>query len=148
MQGNISGVGIVMLGQENNTTTNINSDANAFGTIRIEGNNTYSGGTVLRQGRFQIDSNSPFGTGSLAFGPSGFGNQGVLEAFGTARTITNTLSAISWNGNTVLEFDGHNSLSFTSNAERLQHGRECAGESHPLLQRLDDPRRGHASAAI
>ncbi|EDY20582.1 autotransporter-associated beta strand repeat protein [Chthoniobacter flavus Ellin428] len=108
VQGVISGAGGLGLGNDPQAS------ATTTGTVRIIGNNTFTGGTTLRQGRTQINSNTAFGTGSLTFGPGGFGNLGVVEAYGSARTITNTLGSINWNGNTVLEFGGHNSLTFTS----------------------------------
>ncbi|MEI9894803.1 MAG: autotransporter-associated beta strand repeat-containing protein [Chthoniobacter sp.] len=115
IEGNISGAGVLMTGNENNTTTNINADSNSLGVVRLSGNNTYTGGTTLRAGRLQIASNTALGTGAINFGPAGYGDQGAIEAYGADRTITNTLNAISWNGNTVLQFAGHNNLTFTSN---------------------------------
>ncbi len=58
----ISGTGILMLGNENNTTDNVNTDSNALGTIRLDSSlNTYSGGTTLQAGsRIQIGADTVF----------------------------------------------------------------------------------------
>jgi len=79
-------------------------EKNGGGTLRLSGNNTYSGNTVLTTGIVEVGSDTAFGTGLLSFA-------GVtLSAFGGNRTVSNSLSL----DNTLNTF-GPNNLTFNGN---------------------------------
>ncbi len=89
-------------------------------TIRIDGTNTYTGSTTLGvQGNsptlYQINSDQPFGpagtvsaNGLTIGGPSGAVN--ILEALGSDRTITKTVTTI----NRSATFQGSNSIAIAA----------------------------------
>lgn len=53
--------------------------------LRVTGNNTYSGDTLIRIGRWEVGSNSALGFGRVFFTEEG----GSLQAFGGARSLNN-----------------------------------------------------------
>lgn len=74
--------------------------------LRITGNNTYSGGTVIRAGRWEVGSNTALGTGKVYFTDEEA--DGSIHAFGGARTLSNPLVF-----RATPEFGGSNPLTFT-----------------------------------
>jgi autotransporter-associated beta strand protein len=82
--------------------------------LRITGNNTYTGGTILRIGRWELGSNTALGTGNVFFTPreDGDDRSGTLVAFGGARSISNNLV---FRGTPA--FGGTNALTFTGSVD-------------------------------
>ena len=74
-------------------------------TAVIGGNNSYSGGTFLNEGRFQINSNTAFGTGAVTIGSYA---QAYLNFSGTLMNNLNIIGASTGNADTpsVIRFQG------------------------------------------
>lgn len=96
--GVISGAGGL---REPNTAEPINQ------FLRITGNNTYSGGTIIRAGRWDVGSDTALGTGVVYF--TGESTSGSIHAVGGARSLGNALvlrAAPTFGGSNELNFSG------------------------------------------
>ncbi len=78
--------------------------------LRITGSNSYTLGTVIRIGRWEVGSNSALGSGRVYF--TGDTDSGSIVAFGAARTLANPLVF-----RASPTFGGSNALTFTGSVD-------------------------------
>ncbi len=95
LNGNISGTGAISLGGQ-------------LGTLRLTGNNTFSGGVFMNRGILAIGSNTALGTGTLTLQNTS-GSYGISGVGSTVYTIDNAIANRDGTGST--RFTGN--LTFT-----------------------------------
>ncbi len=108
--GNASGT---FSGVIKNTTGTIALTEAGAGTLTLAGSNSYTGGTTLSGGQFNINNASALGTGSFTISGGSIGN----TSGGTI--VLSTTGAENWNGN--FAFVGPNDLSLGTGAVALNN---------------------------
>lgn len=143
--GNTAPVTLTLSGSRHATINGIISDGGpvgttalvadvSSGTIVLNGNNSYSGGTFIKQGTLQGSQNTSgftaFGTGSITLGDTSGNNAATLNFQGTAATFNNAvilatgttglLTIASLNNGTQVTFNGgitgNNNVRFSTGA--------------------------------
>jgi len=71
------------------------------GTLTFNNANSYTGGTTLSQGNFQVNNNSAFGSGTIA---ANSGTNTALIQLGNGITLTNAVNATTVNAGVALGF--------------------------------------------